>query len=112
MNVDRKYRDFRSFYAHYLNEHSNEKNRLLHFLGTLFFMVLVLAGFVMGKWWLFFLIPIVGYGFAWVGHFFVEKNKPATFSQPVFSLAADFVMFWHIITGQIHSKLEQAKNKN
>jgi hypothetical protein len=55
------------------------------------------------------LIPVVGYSFAWVGHFFFEKNKPATFIYPFFSLGSDFVMFWHILTGQINKKIEEAE---
>ena len=111
MNADRKYKDFKSFYSFYLTEHGDVKNRLLHFCGTLLFFVCLLAGIITGNWWLFMLIPFVGYGFAWVGHYFVEKNKPATFTYPLFSLASDFVMFWHIITGQINTKLAQAKKE-
>jgi hypothetical protein len=55
------------------------------------------------------LIPVVGYSFAWVGHFFFEKNKPATFVYPFYSLGSDFVMFWHILTGQINKKIEEAE---
>jgi hypothetical protein len=54
-------------------------------------------------------MPLAGYGFAWVGHFMIEKNKPATFKYPFFSLASDFIMFWHILTFQITKKLEDAK---
>ena len=54
---------------------------------------------------LFELIPLTGYGFAWVGHFFIEKNRPATFTYPFYSLAGDFVMFWDILTGQINKKI-------
>ena len=55
------------------------------------------------------LIPFCGYGFAWVGHFFIEKNRPATFTYPLYSLGSDFVMFWHMLTGQIGKKLEAAR---
>ncbi len=54
---------------------------------------------------LLFLIPVVGYGFAWVGHAFFEKNKPATFTYPFYSLASDFLMFWDILTGRIKDKM-------
>ena len=111
MSVDRKYKDFKSFYSYYLTEHADAKNRLLHFLGTLFFFVCLLAGIITGKGWLFVLIPFAGYGFAWIGHYYIEKNKPATFTYPVFSLASDFLMFWHIITGQINERLAQAKKE-
>lgn len=111
MGTERKYKDFKSFYPYYLTEHADAKNRLLHFSGTLLLLVCLVAGIITGKWWLFIFIPVMGYGFAWTGHFFIEKNKPATFTYPLFSLASDFVMFWHIITGQIGVKLADAKNK-
>jgi len=111
MSAERKYKDFKSFYPYYLTEHGDARNRLLHFLGTLLFFVCLLAGMITGKWWLFLLIPFVGYGFAWVGHYFIEKNKPATFTYPLFSLASDFVMFWHTITGQINAKLREANKE-
>ena len=111
MNKERKYKDFKSFYSYYLTQHSNVKNRVLHFCGIFLFLVFLFAGIITGKWFLFVLLPVVGYGFAWVGHFFIEKNKPATFTYPLFSLASDFVMFWHMLTGQVGIKLEDAKKK-
>ncbi len=108
MNQEKKYRDFKSFYPYYLTEHSNVKNRILHFLGTFLLLGCFVTGIVTGKWGLFILIPIIGYGFAWVGHYFIEKNKPATFKYPLYSLASDFVMFWHMLTGQIKKKMENA----
>lgn len=111
MSVERKYKDFKSFYSYYLTEHADVKNRILHFSGTMLLLVCLAAGVITGKWWLFILIPLVGYGFAWAGHYFIEKNRPATFTYPLFSLASDFVMFWHILTGQINAKLEDARNK-
>ena len=111
MSEDRKYKDFKSFYSYYLAEHSDVNNRLLHFLGTLLFFICLFAGIITRNWWLFALIPFVGYGLAWAGHYFIEKNRPATFTYPLFSLASDFVMFWHMITGQINKRLEQAKKE-
>lgn len=111
MVVGKKYSDFKSFYPYYLTEHSNATNRLLHFTGTFILIGCLVAGIITGKWFLFVLIPVVGYGFAWVGHFFIEKNKPATFTYPLYSLASDFVMFWHILTGQIHARMEDAKRE-
>lgn len=111
MSAEKKYKDFNSFYPYYLTEHGDAKNRVLHFCGTLIFLVLLAAAFITGHWWLLILMPVVGYGFAWVGHYFIEKNKPATFTNPLYSLASDFVMFWHILTGQINAKLEDAKEK-
>lgn len=109
MEKYKKYKSFRSFYPYYLTEHADGNNRMLHFTGTGILIACLGAGIVTGKWWFFVLIPLVGYGFAWVGHYFIEKNRPATFTYPLYSLASDFVMFWHILTGQINSKLREAK---
>jgi len=109
MAAEKKYKSFWSFYPYYLTEHGDVKNRILHFTGTAGLLAILFAAIVLQKWWMLALIPVCGYGFAWVGHFFIEKNKPATFTYPLYSLGSDFVMFWHILTGQISKKLEEAK---
>lgn len=109
MAIEKKYTSFRSFYPYYLTEHSDLTNRTLHFIGTAGLLGILVAAVVLQKWWMLSLIPVCGYGFAWAGHFFIEKNKPATFTYPLYSLGSDFVMFWHILTGQIGKKLEEAK---
>ncbi|MEO7766856.1 MAG: DUF962 domain-containing protein [Ferruginibacter sp.] len=108
MAIERKYKSFWSFYPYYLTEHGNTKNRLLHFIGTGLLILFLIAGIVLKNWWFIVAIPFCGYGFAWAGHFFIEKNKPATFTYPLYSLGSDFVMFWHILTGQVNKKLEEA----
>ncbi len=91
---------FEEFYSFYLTEHQNPTSRKLHFIGTgLVFVILILA-LIYGHWWIWIGIPLVGYGFAWVGHFFFEKNKPATFQYPLFSLASDFRLFFEIVLGK------------
>lgn len=109
MSAEKKYKSFRSFYPYYLTEHADAKNRVLHFMGTAGLLVILAVAIVLQKWWMLALIPVCGYGFAWVGHFFVEKNRPATLTYPLYSLGSDFVMFWHILTRQINQKLEEAK---
>ncbi|MEO6539113.1 MAG: DUF962 domain-containing protein [Ferruginibacter sp.] len=109
MPAEKKYKTFWSFYPYYLTEHGDINNRVLHFIGTAGLIAILVTAIVLQKWWMLALIPICGYGFAWVGHFFIEKNKPATFTYPLYSLASDFVMFWHIISGQINKKLSEAK---
>lgn len=109
MDTEKKYKSFWSFYPYYLTEHGDAKNRTLHFTGTALLIAILIVAIVLQKWWMLALIPVVGYGFAWMGHFFIEKNKPATFTYPLYSLGSDFVMFWHILTGQISKKMEQAK---
>lgn len=108
MATEKKYKSFWSFYPYYLTEHGDAKNRLLHFVGTGLIIAFLIAGIVLQNWWLIAAIPFFGYGFAWVGHFFIEKNKPATFTYPLYSLGSDFVMFWHILTGRICKKLAEA----
>ena len=109
MPTEKKYKSFWSFYPYYLTEHGDASNRVLHFIGTAGLLIILIAAIALQKWWMLALIPVCGYGFAWVGYYFVEKNKPATFTYPLYSLASDFVMFWHIITGQINKKLADAK---
>ncbi len=99
--VDERYTSFADFYPFYLSEHSNRISRRLHFIGTLLVIVTAFYSLLSGRYLLLLLLPIIGYGFAWVGHFFFEKNKPATFIYPVYSLAGDFVMFKDILTGKI-----------
>ncbi len=107
--MEKKYKTFWDFYPFYLTEHMNTVSRSLHFIGTFLVIACLVAGIITGKWFLFVIIPLCGYGFAWVGHFFFEKNKPATFVYPLYSLGSDFVMFWHIITGQIRKKMREAE---
>lgn len=90
----------KEFYPYYLSEHQNYTCRVLHFVGTgLLFAILFSALFTKKYEWLL-AIPVVGYGFAWVGHFFFEKNKPATFKYPLFSLASDFILFFDLLRGK------------
>ena len=109
MSKEKKYKTFWQFYPYYLTEHQNPICRELHFTGTLALILIFFVMLITQNWWLFFLIPVTGYGFAWVGHFAFEKNKPATFQYPLFSLGSDFVMFWHILTNQIDSRLKHAR---
>jgi len=99
--VSARFASFREFYPFYLSEHRNAACRRLHFAGSAVVLVLIVVAFVMRAWWLLALVPVAGYGFAWVGHFGFEKNRPATFSHPAWSLAGDWVMFWQLLTGKI-----------
>jgi len=99
--VSARFASFREFYPFYLSEHRNAACRRLHFAGSAIVLVLIVLAFVMRAWWLLALVPVAGYGFAWVGHFGFEKNRPATFSHPAWSLAGDWVMFWQLLTGKI-----------
>lgn len=96
-----EYRSFREFYPDYLAEHQNPVCRRLHFIGTA--LVLSAIGLaVMTRQWAWLLaVPVLGYGFAWLGHFVFERNRPATFRHPLYSLAGDFVLFRDMLLGRV-----------
>jgi hypothetical protein len=98
--MEKKYQSLKEFYPYYLSEHQHPTSRLLHFVGTgLVLVVLGLAIALENYSWLAG-IPVLGYGFAWVGHFFFEKNRPATFTYPFYSLASDFLLFFDLLRGK------------
>ena len=92
---------FSDFYPFYLGEHRNPTCRRLHFLGSSLVLITLVALMITGLWGFWFLLPLFGYGCAWVGHFFFEKNRPATFTHPVYSFMGDWVMYKDIISGKI-----------
>jgi hypothetical protein len=96
-----RYRRFADFYPFYLSEHNDRTCRRLHFVGTALVICLLACGLATGNAWWFAAAPVAGYGCAWVGHFVFEKNRPATFRHPWFSLAGDFVLFRDILIGRI-----------
>lgn len=92
---------FKEFWPFYLQEHSNPLNRRLHFVGTFFVHVVLLYALFTQQWVMLWLLPVIGYGFAWVGHFIIEKNRPATFKHPLWSLRGDFKMFYSMCVGKL-----------
>lgn len=99
--MERRFKNLTHFYTFYLAEHSDPRNRRLHFFGCLAVIVIILYSLLAQVWLALVLVPLTGYGLAWIGHFFIEKNKPATFKYPIYSLLADWKMFLEIITGKI-----------
>ncbi|QCU72702.1 DUF962 domain-containing protein [Luteimonas yindakuii] len=96
-----RFASFREFYPFYLGEHAHPVSRRLHFIGSCGVLVLVAtAAWQRNSWWLLAAL-VCGYGFAWVGHFFFEKNRPATFRHPLYSFLGDWVMFKDILVGRI-----------
>jgi hypothetical protein len=93
-------RPFGRFYRHYLDEHRTASCRLLHYLGSWLVIAVIVAAIAMRRPLLLLLAPVAGYGCAWLGHFLFEKNTPATFRQPWFSLAGDWLLWWQITTGR------------
>ncbi|TVP53305.1 MAG: DUF962 domain-containing protein [Halomonadaceae bacterium] len=92
---------FAEFYPYYLAEHSNPTCRRLHFVGTLSLFAVVAAVLLGASAWWLLALPVLGYGFAWAGHFLFEKNRPATFKHPLYSLAGDFAMFRDMLLRRI-----------
>jgi hypothetical protein len=100
MSNEKGFETFADFYPFYLSEHANRVSRRLHFAGTSFALVLFVAALTTQLWWLLAVALVQGYAFAWVGHFFFEHNKPATFKYPLFSFMGDWRLWWEIVTGK------------
>jgi hypothetical protein len=97
----RRFASFREFYPFYLGEHRNPVSRRLHVLGTLLSVCLMVCALVTQRWALLIAVPVAGYAFAWIGHFFFERNSPATFRYPLYSLRGDFTMLRDVLTGRM-----------
>jgi hypothetical protein len=104
----REYQSFADFWPFYLREHSKPRTRALHYAGTSLVVAIAAFALLTGRWWLLLAMPVAGYGFAWVAHFKVEMNRPATFTYPLWSLGADFKMWWLWLTGRLGPELERA----
>lgn len=104
----RDYQSFAEFWPFYLREHGRPATRALHYIGTSLMLLLAVVALASGRWWMLILLPVSGYGFAWAAHFGVEKNRPATFTYPLWSLAADFRMWWLWLTRRLQSELDKA----
>lgn len=95
------FRSFREFYPYYLGEHADHRTRRLHVIGTAGVLALLIYALATGTWLALLGVPVVGYGFSWAGHFIVERNKPAAFRHPFYSLLGDFRMLADIVTGRL-----------
>ncbi len=107
--ADKEYTSFAAFWPFYLREHSLPQTRALHYIGTSLVVALAVYAVISGTWWLLAAMPVAGYFFAWIAHFRVEKNRPATFTYPLWSLYADFRMWGLWITGRLGPHLAKAK---
>jgi len=96
-----EFASFREFYPFYLGEHSDRRCRRLHFVGSTLVLLVVLLAIISGRLVWLWLAPVAGYGFAWIGHFVYEKNRPATFRHPLYSLMGDWVMYWQVWRGRV-----------
>jgi len=95
------FKTFREFYPFYLSEHRDRTCRRLHFSGTLIVIATIVAAVVTRNAWWLAGAPLGGYGLAWIGHFFFEKNRPATLTHPVYSFIGDWAMFRDVLAGRI-----------
>ena len=99
-------RSFSEFWPYYVRAHSRPRTRLLHAVGSILALIFIVLGVIRSPWYLLG-APLIGYSFAWYAHFFVEHNKPATFGHPFYSLAADYVMLWKILTGRMDEEVRK-----
>lgn len=99
--------NFHDFWPFYLSQHRNSYCRLAHFIGSWAALSMLLFSIVFGSFAAFFFGILTGYGFAWIGHFVFEKNRPATFSYPVYSFYGDWKMFWMTLTRKLEKELKK-----
>jgi hypothetical protein len=92
---------FAEFYPYYLTQHADRRCRRTHFIGSSGALLSIAAVVVTGNLWWILAALVFGYGGAWIGHFFFEHNRPATFAQPWLSFRADWVMYWQMLTGKL-----------
>ncbi len=101
METVKRFDRFADFYPSYLQEHRDSTCRRLHFIGTSLVILILAFAVLCASWTLLWVLPLAGYTFAWVGHFFFEKNRPATFKHPFYSLLGDFVMYKDMLRGKV-----------
>jgi hypothetical protein len=104
---EERYSSFAEFWPFYVSEHSRPATRLLHLLGTTAAVGLLIYLIAIGKWFLFPLALSPGYGCAWLGHFLIEKNRPATFKYPLWSFMGDYKMIALMLTGRMDSEVKR-----
>jgi hypothetical protein len=100
---------YREFWPFYVSQHLKPGTRLLHFIGTTAVILCVVAAVVWREWWLLLLGPVVAYGPAWIAHLFVERNKPATFTYPLWSLVGDFHMYGLMWAGRMEGEIRRLR---
>jgi hypothetical protein len=108
--AERKFSTYDEFFLFYLTQHSDRTNRILHATGTVTGMLFAATMILIRHPWYALLWPVIGYAFAWTGHFLVEHNRPATFGHPVWSFISDFRMVWLMFTGKLGGWLVRAQS--
>ena len=107
MSETTTYTSFAEFWPYYVGEHGKASTRWLHFCGTTVAILLLVVAIALQWWWLLIAVPLAGYGLAWISHFTIEKNRPATFKYPLWSLWGDFKMWWLMLTGRMGSEIRR-----
>ena len=103
--METRFTSFEEFWPYYVGEHKKKSTRVMHFVGTTAAMACVAGGLLTKRRWLLAVAPFAGYGPAWISHFFIEKNRPATFKYPLWSLKADFVMWGKMAMGKMDAEV-------
>ncbi len=103
--MDTRFQSFEEFWPFYVKEHSKKSTRVLHFVGTTAAMACLAGGLLTKRRWLLAVAPFAGYGPAWISHFFIENNRPATFKYPLWSLKADLVMWSKMAAGKMDAEV-------
>lgn len=98
--MEKEYKTFEEFYPYYLDQHRELGTRITHFIGTSLFFMFIIAAIALQEIWFFPIAIVSAYFFAWIGHFFIEKNKPATFKYPWMSMKGDFKLYFEILIGK------------
>lgn len=102
-------RSFAEFWPYYLHEHSRPLTRALHYFGTTLGVLLLVGFLATGDWRLLLAAPVAGYAFAWFAHAYVERNRPATFTHPLWSFRGDFHMLYYWATGRLGAEIDRAR---
>jgi hypothetical protein len=99
MSEPREFKSMQEFWPFYLSQHSPKVTRVLHLIGGFAALAVLVSALVLPQPWLLLLLPVAGYGPAWIGHFYFEKNRPATFRHPFYSLLGDVRMCTGMVIG-------------
>lgn len=110
--MPKTFKTFNDFWPFYLGEHAAPANRWLHFIGTSLALVQIIYALTTQRFWFLLTALLTGYGFAWIGHFLMEKNRPATFTYPLFSFLGDWKMWALMLTGGLQNELEKSGLQN
>jgi hypothetical protein len=106
--MDERFNTYEAFWQHYLKEHADPNTRTLHYVGTAVALIFFVRFLATGSFWSLLIAVVSGYLFAWAGHFLIEKNRPATFEHPLWSLYSDFRMFFLWLSGRLGEHLRNA----